>query len=529
MKAAAAVALIAGLSACAFAQDWTQWGGSQGRNMATPASPLPRAFEPGSQRTNPPQPPSKNVAWVARLGSETYGNPTVADGRVFVGTNNASPRSDRHEGDRGILLCLRESDGQLLWQLVVPKIPSAGQFNGDYPSLGICSSPTVDGDRVYVVTNRCEVLCLDVAGLANGNDGEFQEEAAFQTPPKAHRIVEEGDRLAIERGAADAPIALEPTGPDILWSFDMIEQVGSWPQDGSSCSVLIHGDWLYVGTSNGVDKSHKHIPSPQAPSLIVLDKNTGRLLAVDDAGIGPRIYHGQWSSPSLGVVDGRPLVFYGGGDGFCYAFDARPQPGPDGKPGVLKTVWKYDCNPPELKARDGKPIPYKTRGDGPSEIIATPVFHEGRVYVAVGQDPRHREGKGALSCIDASGRGDISRTGGIWTYRGIDRTLSTVSIVGDLLFAADYSGNVHCLDRRTGRPHWVHKTGQKGWASTFAGDGKVYLGTGSGYLWVFEAARSLNVMEKVRLQAPIYTTPISANGRLIVTDQKHLYAVEAGN
>ena len=26
------------------------------------------------------------------------------------------------------------------------------------------------GDRLFLVTNRCEVLCLDVHGLANGND-----------------------------------------------------------------------------------------------------------------------------------------------------------------------------------------------------------------------------------------------------------------------------------------------------------------------------------------------------------------------
>ena len=63
-------------------------------------------------------------------------------------------------------------------------------------------------------------------------------------------------------------------------------------------------------------------PAPTAPSLIVLDKKTGRLVASDDARIGPRLLHGQWSSPSLGAVNGRKLVFFGGGDGTCYAFEA---------------------------------------------------------------------------------------------------------------------------------------------------------------------------------------------------------------
>ena len=41
----------------------------------------------------------------------------------------------------------------------------------DWEYLGIASSPTVDGDFVYIVTNRFEVICLDVQGQANGNQG----------------------------------------------------------------------------------------------------------------------------------------------------------------------------------------------------------------------------------------------------------------------------------------------------------------------------------------------------------------------
>ena len=63
-------------------------------------------------------------------------------------------------------------------------------------------------------------------------------------------------------------------------------------------------------------------PRALAPSLIVLDKHTGRLAATDDEQIGTRLLHGQWSSPSLGQVGGKTLVFFGGGDGVCYAFEA---------------------------------------------------------------------------------------------------------------------------------------------------------------------------------------------------------------
>ena len=527
----AVLSLHAALAAPVLADDWPQWGGRPERNMVAEAKGLPDTFnprellEPEDGARDLPLP--RNVRWSAALGSQTFGNPTVAGGRVFVGTNNARPRDPRFSEDRSVVTCLRESDGQFLWQLPVPKIPAKGKFNGDYKLLGITSSPTVQADRVYVVTNRCEVLCLDANGLADGNDGPFTDEALYLATPKEHTITEGPDGPVVTFTPGEA-VELGPADADILWRFDMIAEVKSWPQDASDCSPLVYGDYVYVATSNGVDKSHKHIPSPKAPSLIALDKRTGALVAADDAALGPRIFHGQWSSPSLGVVNGRALVFYGGGDGFCYAFDAEPVPGKDGAPGTLRKVWWFDCNPPGHKVRDGQPIPYKTKGDGPSEIIATPVFYNSRVYVTVGQDPGHGTGKGCLSCIDATGTGDVSRSGSLWTYTDMDRSLSTVSIADGLLYVADYAGILHCLDADSGRCYWKHDTDSHVWASTLAADGKIYLGTEKGDLWVLAAGKECKVLTRIRMGCPVYTTPIVANGVLYVTSQKHLYAVQAG-
>ena len=140
-------ALLAG-GLITHAQDWTQWGGSQHRNMFNPAKGLPDKFEvgklvKGTENFDPAT--QKNVKWVAKLGSQSYGNPTIANGRVYIGTNNDSPRDKRHLGDRSILLCLDEKTGEMHWQLVVPKLKS-GKVN-DWESLGLLSSPTIEGDR----------------------------------------------------------------------------------------------------------------------------------------------------------------------------------------------------------------------------------------------------------------------------------------------------------------------------------------------------------------------------------------------
>ncbi len=495
------------LTFTAAAQDWPQWGGNDpGRNMYSPAKGLPDRFEIGKMKKGTEEfdlTKTKNVKYVVKLGSQAYGNTTVANGKVFVGTNNDSPRDPKHQGDRSILMCVDEKSGELLWQLVIPKLVS-GKVN-DWENLGLLSSPTVEGNRVYVVTSRCEVMCLDVDGLANGNDGPFKDEGQYVVGPGKPKAT------------------LGPKDADIIWKYDMMDELGVFPHNASNCSILIVGDMLYVCTSNGQDWTHSNIPSPNSPSFIAMNKKTGEFLGEDDAGISKRIFHGQWSSPSTGKVNGKNLVFYGGGDGFCYAFDSKPVK--DGDSNFLKTVWKFDMNPPEYKVKDGKPIKYPA-AEGPSEVNATPVFYKNRVYIATGQDPEHGEGVGHLVCLDATKTGDITKSGVIWEYKAIHRSISTVSIdpTTGLLFIADFSGFVHCLDAETGKVYWIHDMKAHMWGSTLVADGKVYVGDEDGDLVVLAATKEKKVLSEVNLGAPIYSTPIVANGVIYISSNTHLFA-----
>ena len=486
----------------AHAGDWPRWGGPDpGRNMYSPAKGLPDRFDPGKPKSGSEDidlATTKNVKWVAKLGSQAYGNVVVAGGKVFVGTNNENPRDPQHQGDRSILLCLDEKTGDFLWQLVVPKLAS-GKVN-DWESLGLLSSPCVEGNRVYLVTSRCEVICLDTEGMANGNDSPFTDEAQYVVGP----------------GKPKAKIG--PKDADIIWVYNMMDELGVFPHNASNCSVLVVDDLVFACTSNGQDWSHVNIPSPNSPSFIALNKKTGELVAEDDAHIGPRIFHGQWSSPSMGVVNGKKLVFFGGGDGWCYAFD--PKPVKEGDSTYLKVAWKYDCNPPERK-KYKYPAP-----EGASEINATPVFYKNRVYVAVGQDPEHGEGVGILTCIDATKTGDITASGKIWSYDKIYRSISTVSIDPDtgLLFIGDFSGFVYCLDAETGKVYWTHDMKAHMWGSTLVADGKVYCGDEDGDFVVLAATKEKKVLSEANLGAGVYSTPVVANGVIYVASNSRLYA-----
>jgi len=492
--AGAAVLAICAAAATAPAADAPQWGEARTRNLVSPETGLPDSFDPAT---------GKNIKWSVRLGDSTHSTPVIAAGKVLVGTNNDQPRDPRHQGDRGVLMCFDEKDGKFNWQLVVPK--RVEDIYLDWPSIGIVSSPVVEGDRVYVVTNRAEVACLDIAGMANGNDGPFKDEGRHMTP---------AGRPALEAGRTDA---------DILWLFDMASVAHQ--HDAAHACVLVHGQFLYVNTCNGVDKTHLKVPEPGAPSLVVLDKATGRYLARDRANMGPRTIHSTWSSPGVGEVGGRPLVFFGGGDGLCYAFEAlAPPPAADGPPAALKEVWRFDCDP--AAPRENVHQWQENRREGPSNISGMPVFYKNRIYITAGGDFWHGKPASWLKCIDAAASGDITRTGQLWSFTMPSFCVSTPSIQDGLVYIADAAANVHCLDAETGRAYWSHKARGETWASTLVADGKVYLATRTGKVVILAAGRQEKVLSTVDMKSPISGSPVAANGVLYVTTMTHLYAVQ---
>jgi len=460
--------------------------------MVSGETGLPETFDPAT---------GKNIKWVVSLGTKTYSTPVVAGGKVLIGTNNDKPRDPRHKGDRGVLLCLDEKDGSLCWQLVVPKL-GKDRFI-DWPRVGMSSSATIEGDRAYILSNKGEVICLDLNGQANGNDGPYMDEGRHMAPSDV------------------GPMKVAKTDADIIWLFDLIGEVGVHVHDSAHSSILIHENFLYVNTSNGLNSTHTGVYSPDAPSLIVLDKTTGQLVARENEQISPRIFHCTWSSPALGEVNGQTLVFFGGGDGVCYAFEAL-QSAPESK--KLKNIWRFDCDPTAPKENVHQYL--GNRRESPSNIKSMPAFHGNRVYVTFGGDIWWGKHQAWLKCIDATKTGDITDDGEVWSYPLERHCCSTPSIHDGLVFVADCGRLVHCVDAETGKPYWTHKTKGEIWGSTLVADGKLYIGTRLGDFWVLAASRNKRVISSIDLDSPMHSTPVAANGVLYVATMKNLYAAK---
>ena len=496
--------IFSGLTLATFAQDWPMWGRDGTRNMVGEAKDLPTDILPGELDDDTEAAiltDAKNIKWAAKLGSQAYGNAVVAGGKVYVGTNNESPRDPQHKGDRGILMAFNEKDGSFAWQLVIPKL-GAGKVS-DWEYVGLCSSPAVEGERMWLVTNRGEIICLDTNGLANGNDGPFKDEAKFMSTD-------------------GTPIELNDKTADILWVYDMREELGIFPHNVSSCSPVIDGDLLFTATSNGVDWSHTNIPAPSSPALVALNKNTGELVGEEGAGVSERVLHASWSSPAHGKLAGKDTIAWGGGDGFAYAFEPTPVKDDEGF-GIFKELWRHDCNPPEYrKDRYGKPIKYATFS-GPSEIIATAVIADDRVYTIIGQDPEHGDGVGMITCLDAKGKT-------VWTTpidadESVGRSISTMSVADGLVYAAEYKGDIHCFDAVTGKQYWKYETQSRIWGSTLVADGKVWIGTEDGELHILKTGKELKPINTVEFPAPIYSSAVVANNVVYIATQTHIYAI----
>ncbi|HLY08004.1 MAG TPA: PQQ-binding-like beta-propeller repeat protein [Planctomycetota bacterium] len=263
------------------ADDWPMFGGHPDRNRVAHEKGLPTTFGP------------ENARWVADIGDQTYGHPTVSGGRVFIGTNNSKPRDPSVTGDRGVLMCFSAEDGKFLWQAVHEKLP--GKTAEDWEYTGLPSTACVEGDLVYYVSNRAELVC---------------------------------------RAAGDGKL---------VWLLDMKKDLHVQPFQASASSPLVVGDLVFATTGNSLDEKTNKVKNPDAPSFIAVDRKTGKV-AWKDNSPGARVVWGQWGSPAYSVVDGRPQIVFPGGDGWLYSFD----------PSSGKLLWKFNCKSYEKPPAEGE-------------------------------------------------------------------------------------------------------------------------------------------------------------------------------
>jgi outer membrane protein assembly factor BamB len=469
--------------------DSSLFGGTPQRNMVNTIdknTPTTWNVEEGKQ---------KNIKWIAELGNHAYGGPVIADGKIYVGTTNSKPRDPKVKGPKAVLMAFQESDGKFLWQ-IAHDIPSPQITSMDALSEGLCSTPVVDGKLLYYMAPGCEVICADTTGK-------------------------------------------------IVWSYDLNMQLKVFPFHLGNCSPLVVGDLVMVITGNGRDDAGE-LRSPKAPSFVALNKTTGKLAWQSDLP-GTKIIAGQFSNPTLATVNGKQQVIFAGGDCVLYALE----------PTTGNLIWKCDCLPQRLQPG--------ARGSD-NYIVATPVVVGDRLYVGLGFAPDTGASTPAsyVLCLDITKKGDVSfksynakdavnkDSALVWAYGGLidpppakgrrarfGATISTACVHDGLAFIPEESGYLHCLDAKTGQRYWDFDFKTTVWSSAYYVDGKVYVGTNDGDVFIFAHDKERKSYVKGTLQAPgkgdsaaasmdeaIDSTPVVANGVLYIATKSKLYAIK---
>jgi len=312
-----------------------------------------------------------------------------------------------------------------------------------------------------LATGCSEVLCLDLNGQVDGNDGTFQGENWFMAP----------------RGEQSYEVTMKDA--DIIWSYDMRLELGMCPHDSPHTSILLDGNYLYLNTGNGVDYDH--------------------------------------------LETANKLLFFGGPDGIVYAFEALPELIPE-QIQLLKKVWQFDCDPTAPKENIHSYL--HNIKEGPSEILGMPVFYKNRIYVTVGGDIWWGKREAWLKCIDATQTGDITKTGEIWSQTLERTSVATPAISNGLVYVTDCGRNLHCFDAENGTSYWTHELTLDSWSSALVADRKVYVGSRGSDFWILADDRQKKVLHSVRLDSPIHSTPVAANGVLYISTLERLYAIK---
>ena len=421
----------------------------------------------------------RNIVWIVELGNETYGRPVVVGDAVYVGTDNARHMNPDYQDAAGVLMAFQAKDGTFLWQDVSTRV-ERGLREFLLPST--TSAPYVEGNRLYYVTAECQLRCLDTQGFRDGeNNGPYRDE-----------------------------IFKDSAAADIVWELDMCGRLGVFPHEATNSEVLPMGDLLMVSTSNGQNEGHTIVPSPRAPSLIAVDKQSGEVVwrAI---GAGEHVLHGQWSSPVAASVNGRMQVLFGGGDGWLRAYDAASG----------HEVWRFDGNP-----KDARWLP-RPGVLSRSFILASPVFADGRVFVAMGQSPGHGDGPSLIHAISPNGQGDVTESRRLWTSRDTGRVVATPIEKDGLLYVGDAGGFVYALDAATGATVWKHDTLGAIWGCFLLAGERLYVGNEDGTMTVLRAGRRKEVVAQIEMDAALYSRPAVAGDAMYVATAKRLYHIAA--
>ena len=344
--------------------------------------------------------------------------------------------------------------------------------------LGYSSFAIVKG-KLYTMgsRNRTEqLICLDANTGAEEWNAKIGNELqnGWGNGPRGTPTVDGQNIYAM--GGEGNLICTDLNGK-IIWQTSMSELGGKKPYWGYSESVLIDGDFALC------------TPGGNEGAIVAFNKKTGKII---------------WQSKQF--TDGAQYssiipIDHNGAHQYIQL--------------TMKSLVGLDSKTGEIL--------WKSSWPGRTAVIPTPVFNEGKVYIASGY---------SVGCKLVN-IGPSNQVSDLWINKVMKNHHGGVILYGDHLYGYSDGNGWVCQEFKTGKEVWSEKRSLGKGCLTIAegmmycvdeGRGDVALATASPNGWKQHGKFRLNPQSKTRSRrGKIWTHPVVANGKLYLRDQEHVY------
>jgi outer membrane protein assembly factor BamB len=313
---------------------------------------------------------------------------------------------------------------------------------------GCRSTPLVMGRRVYLINDAGDgidtqerVMCFDADSGKVLWEHRFN---VFHTDIVSSRLgwtnlagdAETGN--VYSHGAQGLLFCFNKDGK-VLWSRSLTEEYGRVSGYGGRVTTpTIDGDLVILGLVNGSWGDHAR----GSNRYLALDKRTGTPVWWSDP--TGQLRGTYYSCPVVKVINGQRLFISGGADGAIHALKVR----------TGEKVWSYPL--------------------GLLAINSSPVVDGTRVYISHGEESEGTSIQGRIVCLDA-GKVENGQPALVWKVDGIKAGYASPILHEGRLYVCSDSARLHCFDAATGKQVWAFPYGRLARGSPVWADGKIYV------------------------------------------------------
>lgn len=309
-----------------------------------------------------------------------------------------------------------------------------------------------------------------------------EETSHRQNPPCSASAVTDGKTVYAQFGSSG--VAAYDFAGNEVWHRDLGPVLHRW---GNGSSPVIYKNLLIV------------FHGPGEPSrLLGLDRKTGKTVwKSEEIGINSPIF-GSWSTPVIINTKGRDELVMPlpgakiGGVGWFKAYD----------PATGDVLWQCD-------------------GLG-NEVYAMPIVARGG-SVIVGISGHN----GPTLAVRAGGKGNVTASHLLWqTETKTPQRIGSGVINEDLLFIADATGIMECVELKSGKEIWKERLGGNLWGSILLVGDKLYASNLEGDTYVVAAGREFDLLAKNSVGEATYAALAPSDDELFLRTHKHLYCIK---